>query len=177
MNAAPRELALVVAADEEHGIGLNGTLPWRLPGDLRRFRTITQTSPAGVENTVIMGRRTWDSLPARFRPLPGRRNVVLSRAPTLDVPAGVVHAQTLREALELDAPANASTFVIGGGEIYAAALSLPETTTIYMTRVEGRHGCDVFFPALGPDWVAREQAPWQSEAGARYRFEVYGRGR
>ena len=79
-------MCLVVAASQQLGIGLAGQLPWRLPGDMAAFKRITTTTAAtaarsGTTNAVVMGRKTWDSIPAKFRPLPGRTNVVLTRNP------------------------------------------------------------------------------------------------
>ena len=95
-----RSFAAVVAADEEWGIGRDGDLAWRLPGDMRWFRELTiGKPPEGVQNTVIMGRKTWDSIPPRYRPLPGRHNVVVSRNPELSLPEGVTLVHSLDEGL------------------------------------------------------------------------------
>src|SRR3989338_1802540 len=93
---------IVVAMDQNRGIGLDGKLPWHLKCDLRHFKEITtKTRDKNKRNAVIMGRKTWDSLPVRFRPLPDRVNVVITRNTSLEFPQGVSRADRLDQALEL----------------------------------------------------------------------------
>jgi dihydrofolate reductase len=130
-------LQIVAAVARGGVIGRDGGLPWRLPEDLARFRDLT----AG--HAVVMGRRTWDSLPDRFRPLPDRRNVVLTRSPSwLD---GAERAGSLEEALALLA-AEERVFVIGGGAIFAEALPLADD--LHLTEID----LDVDGDAYFPDW-------------------------
>ena len=128
-------LSLIVAADERGGIGRDGGLPWRLPEDLRRFRTLTMGKP------IVMGRRTWDSI---GRPLPGRRSIVVSRQPGLRIEGAEV-AGSLEEALAVagDVP---EVCVIGGAELYRAALPLVDV--IHLTRVHADVAADTFLPAF-----------------------------
>jgi len=127
-----KPLSLIVACTSEGGIGNGGELPWRIPGDMAYFKRITTdpSEPAGAGgrlNAVVMGRKTWESIPAKFRPLPNRVNVVLSRNPAaLDLPAGVLRAASIEDALaavenraDID-----QCFVIGGAEVYKQALGL-----------------------------------------------------
>ena len=142
-------VSIVVAADEQGGIGRDGGLPWHLPEDLKRFKALTMGKP------MVMGRRTWDSI---GRPLPGRRSLVVSRQPGFTAPGAEVFG-SLEAALAAAAPA-AETCVIGGAEIYAQALS--RAGLIHLTRVHASAGADTFFPALDPaDWeeIAREDRP------------------
>lgn len=121
-----RTYQVVVAATKEMGIGKDGKLPWRLPTDLKFFKEITTTtSEPGKKNAIVMGRKTWESIPLHFRPLPGRLNVVLTRSGTFDIAAAenVVICGSMSSALELLAASPYHTsiekiFVIGGGEIY-----------------------------------------------------------
>jgi dihydrofolate reductase len=172
-------LELVVAADRERGIGRDGTIPWRLPGDMRHFKELTtSTGDPARQNAVIMGRTTWESLPARFRPLPGRRNVVLSRRPVLDVPAGVVHARDLDAALCALAsvtPAVARVFVIGGSQVYAEALARPDCQYVHYTRIDARFDCDTFFPVFEDRFACTATLHEASEAGISYRIELWTR--
>ncbi|HEU0246168.1 MAG TPA: dihydrofolate reductase [Gaiellaceae bacterium] len=130
------KLSLVAAVARGGVIGRGGTLPWHLPEDMARFRELTMGHP------VVMGRRTWDSLPDRFRPLPGRRNVVVTRNEkwTAD---GAERAGSLGEALELleDAP---QAFVIGGGVLFAEAL--PGVDELRLTEIDLEVEGDTFFP-------------------------------
>ena len=139
-------------------IGLGAGLPWRLATDQRRFRALTMGKP------VIMGRKTWESLPARFRPLPGRLNLVLSRQPEYEAPGAVV-CEDWTEALAIAREQAAEDQVdevcaIGGADLYA--LALPRAARIYLTEVEGDPAGDVIMPAIDETgWreVRREAVP------------------
>ena len=161
------QLDIVVAADEAWGIGKNEQIPWRLPGDMRWFKELTCTQePVGTLSIVIMGRKTWDSIPDRFRPLPGRLNVVVSRNPTLALPEGVRLASSVAEALEKSA--GGRVFCIGGGEIYRSAMEMPTCRRIYLTRVFGQFECDTFFQEPGPEWTLSPLRESTEENGTRY---------
>jgi len=162
----------VVWAQAANGvIGRDGGIPWHLPEDLAHFRALT----AGA--TVIMGRRTWDSLPARFRPLPGRRNVVLTHdlAWTSD---GAERASDLADALtRVGGPhktvAN-DAWVIGGSSVYTEALPLVDVAEI--TELAEAFDGDVVAPPLGPEWAEAATPDWTTSAnGLRYRFRRYTR--
>lgn len=131
-------LALIVACAENRVIGRDGDLPWRLPDDLRRFRRLT------TGHAILMGRRTWESI---GRPLPKRRNLVVTRARIER--AGVETFTSLETALEAVAD-EAEPFVIGGEALYAAAL--PRATRIHRTLVRAEVEGDAFFPQV--DWSA-----------------------
>ena len=130
------ELALIAAVARNGVIGRGDALPWQLPEDQRHFRRVTMGAP------VIMGRKTWDSLPARFRPLPGRRNIVVTRNPAWRA-AGDEQAPSLDAALALAADA-ARAFVIGGGELYRAALA--QAAELVLTEIERDFDGDARFP-------------------------------
>ncbi|MEO5499443.1 MAG: dihydrofolate reductase [Candidatus Saccharimonadales bacterium] len=128
---------ILVAYDQQRAIGAENDLPWgrSLPGDLAMFKKLT------LGTSVIMGRKTFDSLPPMFRPLPGRENIVLSRNPSLDI-EGVICVNSLAAAISA---ATKEVFVIGGGQIYQDAL--PITDTIYATEVQATFPeADTFFP-------------------------------
>jgi dihydrofolate reductase len=139
-------------------IGRGGALPWRLAADMRRFRELTAGKP------VIMGRKTWESLPARFRPLPGRLNVVLTRQAEYEA-AGAVVCDDFSEAVEIAREQAAEdsadeVCVIGGADLFA--LALPDAARIYLTEVEGEPVGDAVMPALDEaGWreVSRQTAP------------------
>jgi dihydrofolate reductase len=131
-----QDFTIVVAVDSELGIGKTGALPWRLKEDMKHFRELT----TGPGNAVIMGRKTWESIPERFRPLPGRTNIVLSRS---SIPKGAIALGGLEAALEVPA---SRRFVIGGGQIYAEAISHPACVELIVTRVDKSFDCDVTFP-------------------------------
>ena len=151
-------VSLVVAADEEGGIGRGGGLPWHLPADLKHFRALTMGKP------VIMGRRTWESI---GRPLPERRNVVVSRQPSLQVP-GCEVAGSLDDALRLVDDA-AEACVIGGAEIYR--LALPLADLIHLTRVHARVEADTFLPPLDPrEWRLQSREEHAADERHAYPF-------
>ena len=127
-------------------IGSGGALPWHLPEDLRLFRSLT------VGSTVVMGRRTWTSLPPRVRPLPGRTNVVLSRKLTA-TEIGAPVAASVDEVLA----AHRDLWVIGGGDVYAAFVAHADEAVV--TEVDARFAGDTWAPQLDGDWVLTRQLP------------------
>jgi dihydrofolate reductase/thymidylate synthase len=147
-------LSIIVAATAKGGIGKDGALPWRLPEDMAHFRRVTSAITEGGAskklNAVIMGRKTWDSIPEKFRPLAGRINVVLTSAPCAVFPPGVLAESSVAGALKsLGARDDVEEiFVIGGQRAYEEALSMEECQRIYMTRVGKDVECDAFFPAF-----------------------------
>lgn len=128
------KLALVVAVADNGAIGLRGKLPWRIPEDLKFFKNVT------MGHAIIMGRKTWDEV---GKPLPGRRNIVVSRQPGL-VLEGAEIAASLEDAIALARQTDDEPFVIGGSTIFAAAL--PIATKIYWTEVHREVEADTFFP-------------------------------
>lgn len=168
--------AIVVAADEARGIGQQGTLPWRLPGDMAFFKRLTTSASPGKQNAVIMGRKTYASIPPKFRPLPQRLNVVLSRTPSaLSEP--VLTATSLDAALEALAARSdlEQTFVIGGGQLYGEALKHPACTRVYLTRVHATFPCDTFLAPFEERFRLVTQDGPYDDHGVRYTFETYER--
>lgn len=156
-------LHLIFARARNGVIGVNNQLPWHLPEDLAHFKRTTLGCP------VIMGRKTWDSLPPKFRPLPGRLNVVVTRQAAWQA-EGALRAGSITEAMQL-CPAEAEAWVIGGAEIYAQAL--PWAHTAVVTEIEQDFEGDAFAPVLNADWqeVARESHT--SAQGMRFSFVTY----
>jgi len=158
-------LALIVAVAANRVIGRDGKLPWRLPDDLRHFRTLT----AG--HSVIMGRRTWDSL---GRALPGRQNIVVTRQPAFAADGATV-VRSLTDALaavQLPEP----VFCIGGGELYRTAMPLARTA--YVTEIDRAFEGDATFPSLDPaHWreASREKHAERGADGLGYAFVTYER--
>lgn len=159
-------ITLVWAQDRVGAIGKRGAIPWSVPEDMAHFREVTG------DGAVIMGRKTWESLPERFRPLPGRRNVVLTRAEGYTADGAEVVGD-LDAALDLVGRVAA---VIGGGEIYAAALA--HAHSLMVTEIEMLvDGADAFAPPvdLGA-WEQVEATDWRrSRTGTLYRFLEYRR--
>jgi dihydrofolate reductase len=155
----------VIAAVARNGvIGRDNAIPWRIPEDLARFRELT------TGHAVVMGRRTWDSLPERFRPLPARRNVVVTRDPDWRAD-GAERAGSLGDALALLEGAQ-QVFVIGGGQLYAEALPLADE--LRLTEIDAEVEGDVLFPPwerASFDEVSREEHV--SETGLPFAFVCY----
>ncbi|PLW92217.1 MAG: dihydrofolate reductase [Marinilabiliales bacterium] len=158
-------LSIIVAADSKNGIGIQNTLPWHLSDDLKRFKAIT------TGNTIIMGRNTWFSLPRR--PLPNRRNVVLTPDPLNE--EGAEEIRTLEAVFNAVDP-NTENFIVGGESMYKQFL--PHCTKVYLTRVEGEFATDTFFPDLDPkEWKLVEEGETMrdSKSDIPYRYLIYER--
>jgi dihydrofolate reductase len=157
-------VGLIWAQSTSGVIGRDNAIPWRLPEDLGRFKELT------MGHTVVMGRLTWESLPAKVRPLPGRRNVVVTRQAGY-VADGATVVDGLDEALTGD-----ENWVIGGAQIYA--LALPVATRCEVTEVEidlPREDGDAVAPVLDEAWVGTDGEWRVSASGLRYRFTTYVR--
>ncbi|PZE35022.1 dihydrofolate reductase [Curtobacterium sp. MCPF17_031] len=155
-------VGLVWARSTDGVIGADGGIPWHVPEDLAHFRAVTGSG------TVVMGRRTWESLPERFRPLPGRRNVVLTRDPDFRADgAEVVHE--LGPAIEQARASGGPVWVIGGGAVYRDALALADRVS--ETIVDVQAAGDTVAPSIDDAWELVDDGPWQeSRTGTRYRF-------
>ena len=154
---------LIFARAANGVIGKDNSMPWHLPEDLAHFKRLTQGSP------VIMGRKTWDSLPPRFRPLPGRSNIVVTRQPEWQA-EGALRASSLQAALQLSGNVP-EVWVIGGAEIYRQAE--PFAVRAEVTEIAQDFEGDAYAPSLGTAWaeIAREQH--SSATGLIFSFVTY----
>lgn len=161
------QVALIYARAANGVIGQGGAMPWHLPEDLAHFKALTQGAP------VIMGRKTWASLPPRFRPLPGRLNLVITRQPDWHE-NGAQRMPSLREALSTAEQTGAATaWVIGGAQIFAEALSV--ATRAEVTEIAQHFEGDTFAPALGAEWQLTAHTDHVSGQGLPLRFARYER--
>ncbi|MEO9222742.1 MAG: dihydrofolate reductase [Mycobacteriaceae bacterium] len=162
-----RTVGLIWAQAANGVIGRDGALPWHLPEDLAHFRTTTQGA------TVVMGRKTWESLPAKVRPLPGRDNIIVTTQSGWHAPGAIV-AHSLDEALT---QGTGEMWVIGGASVYAAALDRADQVVV--TELRQDFDGDVHAPGLGQTWRRASAEPphgWhQSRTGLHYRFVRYSR--
>lgn len=196
-------LTIIVAATLTNGIGKGGTLPWRLPKEMAYFTKVTSTAPEGSTNAVLMGRNTWESIPAKFRPLRRRTNIVISRNSEYPVEstddAQAFLCTSLGDALDhlkearLTAPLNRA-FIIGGAGLYKDTLALPASAQasvdrILLTRVlePAFEDCDVFMPAFEKEghwhrashaeliqWVGHDVPEGElTENGVKYEFQMW----
>ena len=162
MTTMPR-VNLIFARAANGVIGKDGTLPWHLPEDLAHFKRLTLGWP------VVMGRKTWNSLPERFRPLPGRANIVVTRQPGWSS-AGALAARSLAAALDLCGQAE-EAWVIGGAQILADAAPLAHR--IEVTEIAQDFDGDVFAPTLGPEWFEAAREDHVSSTGLKFSFITY----
>lgn len=166
--ASDPEVVVVAAVARNGAIGRGNELVFHDPADQRHFRATTMGAP------VVMGRKTWLSLPDRMRPLPGRHNIVLTRNPGWSAP-GAQAAATLTDALTLASAAGASRVsVIGGAQVYAAAL--PLARTLVLTEVDADLDGDTFFPPWDrTQFVQTGREPHTTAGGVRFDFATYRR--
>jgi dihydrofolate reductase len=164
---------MIVAADEHHGIGKGGHLPWKLRKEYKYFRDTTRkTDDPTKQNMVIMGHRTWDSLEPEFRPLPNRRNVILTRHPDFQAPGAEI-CTSIDEAIALADDKIEKIFVLGGGQIFKEFINDPRLTGIYLTQVHKTFECDTFFPEIPADFGLPQKLGSDEENGISYDFLLY----
>lgn len=174
MDARRMPINLIWAQAHHRVIGANGAMPWHLPEDLAHFKALT------LGGAVVMGRKTWDSLPPRYRPLQGRTNIVLSHCSniTIDHYEGhglnteVFWTDSLSGALAL-IPAEQKIWVLGGAQIFA--LALPLAQRVVMTEIDATFEGDTFAPVLGPEWRLVERDAQVSKNGLSFAFVTYER--
>ena len=154
---------LIYARAANGVIGKDGVMPWHLPEDLAHFKQLTRGSP------VIMGRKTWDSLPPRFRPLPGRSNIVITRQGHWQA-EGAQRADSLQDALRLAVPAP-ELWIIGGAQIYALAEPLANRAEV--TEIAQDFAGDALAPVLGARWLETARQAHVSAGGMKFSFVTY----
>ena len=153
-------VSLIVAASANNVIGVRGELPWRLPGDLRRFKQVTTGKP------IVMGRLTWDSI---GRPLPNRQNIVISRNPACAAPGCDIVASP-DEAVDVAGDVD-ELMIIGGGQLYREFL--PRAQRIYLTRVAVDIEGDTCFPELEDgEWRETSREPHSADEEHAYSFDI-----
>jgi dihydrofolate reductase len=158
-------LHLILARAANGVIGKDGKMPWHLPEDLAHFKQVTLGKP------VIMGRKTWDSLPPQFRPLPGRRNIVITRRSEWKA-EGAETALSLQDAMGM-CPQDGNAWVIGGGEIYQ--LAMPLAASAVVTEIDAEFEGDTVAPVFGADWKEISRESHTSSSGLSYSFVTYKR--
>jgi dihydrofolate reductase len=167
---------IIAAMDPNRGIGIKNKLPWEIKADMAHFKEET------IGGTVIMGRKTWESIPEKYRPLPERLNIVVTRQedykldPTpLENPPETMLAHSLEDALQIAyAQQFHPIFVIGGGNIYEQAITREDCGGLVLTLVGESFDCDAFFPELPANFVQQDASPFREENGLEYAFLRYG---
>lgn len=155
------DIAMILANDDKGWIGKAWKLPWHLPSDMEYFREITSTALSmKKKNAVIMGRKTWESIPEKYRPLPNRDNYILTHDKNYQAPVTVFHdlddaLRTLQESSEIE-----TLFIIGGSTLYNEAIKRELPTKIYLTKIIWDFDCDTFFNGVPGNY----KLEWMSEA-------------
>ncbi len=163
---------LIVAVDKNFGIGKDGKLPWHLKKEMAFFRKITRdTIDPEKRNLVIMGRTTWESIPEKYRPLLGRKNVVLTRQEDFQAEGAAVR-HTLNEALALADDGIEKIFIIGGAQVFKEALKHEHLTGIFLTKIDKVYDCDTFFGDI-PLNTSPEILGEDSEDGVTFQYQLY----
>ena len=159
-------ISLIAAVAKNRVIGKDNQLLWHLPEDMRYFRETTRGK------AVIMGRKTWESLPDSFRPLPGRHNIVVSRNPSYQA-TGATLVTSLDEAKSKAGEAN-EVFIIGGAELYKQAMQIADR--LYLTEIANNFEGDAFFPEVLPQvWEEISRKSQQGTSGLEFSFVEYRR--
>lgn len=159
--------SLIVAMDKNHGIGKNNDLMWHLPRDMRFFKSTTENQ------VVIMGRKNYDSIPEKYRPLSNRQNVIITRNKLFNAPNCLVF-HTLDEALNHFVNDDREIFIIGGGEIYKIAMNIEGLDKMYITNVNGVFNADTFFPSFDKSsWNQEEIMSQELDDKHNYTFKTY----
>lgn len=164
MSADHPGIGLIWAQAHDRVIGAAGGMPWHVSEDLAHFKELT------IGATVVMGRKTWDALDPRFRPLPGRRNIVVTRDPEWSADGAEVFHELDAALAESSAP----LWIIGGAELFAATIDRADRLEV--TELDLDVDGDTWAPPIGSGWRLDDEGAWQeSRTGVRYRFLRYGR--
>lgn len=167
------EIYIIVAVDEKGGIGKGGTLPWKFKKEFAYFRkTTTNTTDNAKQNMLIMGRKTWESISENFRPLVGRKNVVLTSTNNYKAEGATV-TSSLDEALKLADDKTEKIFIIGGGQVFSEVISSPDLSGIYLTKVHANYDCDTYFPKISEDFKSRKKLGDDEEEGIKFEYFLY----
>lgn len=171
------KIYVIVAVEHNTGIGKNGKMPWNLKSDMKHFKdTTVKTDDPAKQNAVIMGSVTWESLPEKFRPLPDRKNLVLTRRQEFDPKStDVLVKNSLPEAIKSLKEDNSieNIFVIGGASIYQQSLDLTEIAGLYITIIENSYDCDTFFPQIPGIFNKETLLGEDEENGIKIKFYLY----
>ena len=170
-----KKIYLIVATDKNNGIGKDGKLPWKLSKDMDFFMNTTmETNEFDRQNMVVMGRKTWDSIPKKFRPLQNRVNAVISHDPDYPADGATVYTSlgaAIRKAELTDEIE--SIFIIGGAKIYEIAIDIAHG--IYKTEIEAEYDCDTYFPDHKSQYVLQDKLGGEDENGVHFKFNFYDR--
>jgi len=162
------KIAIIVAMDEQRGIGKDNNLLWHLPEDMKFFKETT------MDNIVVMGRKNFESIPEKYRPLPRRENVVLTKNKEYKA-EGCLVFHSIQEVLKhYENEEDRTLFIIGGGEIYKQALKMDIVDEMYITKVEKTYDADTFFPEINlRDWRRSKLKTFPEDKVHEAEFDIW----
>ena len=171
-----KKFNLIVAHDEHNGIGKNGKMPWHIPQELQYFKTKTTTTEDPLKkNAVIMGRKTWESIPTAFSPLKDRYNIILSRQKHQTDKILTSFSNSLENALEKCSSNNTieNIFIIGGANLYKQTLFHELREYVYITKIFKTFACDAFFPEYTSKLILLEKEALLEYQGKPFQYYKY----
>lgn len=175
MSIDNHKIYMIVAADEKNGIGKSGRIPWHFKKEMQYFAKITTaTTDQTKKNIVLMGRTTWESLPVKYKPLPNRRNLVLTHQKDYRAQGAEV-VDSLDKALILADAGTQDIFIIGGGKVFAEAINHPKLDGIYFTLVHKIYDCDTFFPKTPATFNKIKKEGDDTENGVSFSYFIYSK--
>ena len=167
------KIYVIAAVDENFGIGKNNDLPWHFKKDMEFFKkTTTETEDPNKQNMLIMGSKTWESIPEKYRPFKDRENAVLAWDPEYKAKGATVYG-SIDEALESAGDDIENIFFIGGGMIYKESIKHPKLTGVYLTHIEKQYDCDTFFPQIPEKFPQKSVIKEDWENGIKLTFTLY----
>ncbi|MFN7160486.1 MAG: dihydrofolate reductase [Candidatus Gracilibacteria bacterium] len=169
------KIYVIAAVDKIGGLAKEGGIPWHYPSDMKFFKQITsETLDPAKHNIVIMGRKTWETIPDQFRPLPGRENIVLSSNKNLHL-LGATVVDSLEHVLYREYQTVEKIFIIGGAQLYHTVMELPDIDGVYLTRIQKNYDCDLFFPDIPEHFTKQIHIRDTEETGDKLEFWYYGK--
>tara|TARA_B100001142_G_C14304695_1_gene644312 strand:- start:988 stop:1488 length:501 start_codon:yes stop_codon:yes gene_type:complete len=162
---------IIVAMCKNRGMGFKNTIPWHLSSDLQRFKYLTTSFEN--KNNVIMGRKTWDSLPNKYKPLPKRKNIIISSKKDIIKQENVIVYNDINLIKNHYKEINKNTWIIGGTQIYDYALENDLVKSILVTVIDNEFECDVFFPEIPSKFQLKHESPYKLENSIIYKYQQW----
>lgn len=170
-----KPIYISVAVDQNFGIGKDGKLPWRIRKEIQFFKELTtHTEDPHKQNMVIMGRKTWDSIPHKFRPLPNRQNLVLSRKKNFHLDKAQT-ANSIEEAIQKADDMIETIYIIGGAQIFKHAMEFQDLTGMYITEIQKSYDCDTYYPEFDHKLYQKKIIGQDQEDGVDFNYYLYSK--